>query len=581
MTLPGEVAATFSATLVDEWARCGLRRAVVSPGSRSTPLAVALAADPRMQVDVRLDERSAGFYALGLALGSGLPAIVLTTSGTAAAELHASVVEAHHARVPLVVCTADRPPELRDVGAGQTIDQQHLYGSAVRLFVDPGPPDEAMRHSWRSLGSRLVAEATSGPFGPGPVHLNVPFREPLLGEPGQIPPGRPGAEPWHRSERGSRPGEAQLDVVARLCGADLRGVIVAAGGPSAPRGDLVTRLSAHLGWPAFVSPRASAGLSEPAFLVGAADTILRDADYAGSALPDVVLQLGDPPASRVVNEWLAGAAAKGALHVLVDPYSAWRDPGRDAALVVSAAADAVVEGILGRTRPAGAGSAWAESWRVAEGTAQQAIEDVLASHLEATEPALARRLYALVEPESTIVVSSSMPVRDLEWFGRPREDPPRVLANRGANGIDGVVSTMLGVASATSGRTFGLVGDLALLHDATALVRGREEPTLPASCRSFVVDNEGGGIFSFLPQAARLDDASFEALFATPQRPRPADLLRGLGVPFVEIDSLQSLPSIVAAQAAGFVVVRTGRRANVAVHEEITRAVTQALRATL
>src|SRR4051812_36173814 len=196
MADPG-VAATFCATLVDEWVRAGITDAVVSPGSRSTPLALAVAGDRRLSVHVHHDERSAGFIALGLALASGRPTVVVTTSGTAAVELHPAVVEASQACVPLVIATADRPAELRQVGAPQTVDQTHLFGTAVRWFTDPGVADVEQSEWWRSLGARSVAEATTGPAGPGPVHLNLPFREPLVGEPGSLPEGRADGGPWH------------------------------------------------------------------------------------------------------------------------------------------------------------------------------------------------------------------------------------------------------------------------------------------------------------------------------------------------------------------------------------------------
>ena len=200
----GDRQAAFAATLVDEWVRAGVAHAVVCPGSRSTPLALAVADAPGLAVHVRLDERSAAFCALGIGMATGMPAVVVVTSGTAAAELHAAVVEADLAGVPLLLCTADRPPELRGVGAPQTIEQAHLYGSAVRWFADPGVPDEAARASWRSLGSRVVAESVAGPRGPGPVHLNLPFREPLLGDAatGGVPAGRPAGGPWHRTASG-------------------------------------------------------------------------------------------------------------------------------------------------------------------------------------------------------------------------------------------------------------------------------------------------------------------------------------------------------------------------------------------
>ena len=177
--MPETTAATFCATLVDEWVRAGLSDAVISPGSRSTPMALALEADGRLHLHVHHDERSASFVALGLGLASGRPALVLTTSGTAAVELHPAVVEAHEAKVPLLVCTADRPPELHGVGAPQTVDQQQLYGSSVRLFVDPGVPDASTSSSWRSIASEVYRRAVDRP--PGPVHLNLPFREPLVG----------------------------------------------------------------------------------------------------------------------------------------------------------------------------------------------------------------------------------------------------------------------------------------------------------------------------------------------------------------------------------------------------------------
>src|SRR3984957_11313672 len=182
------VQATFAATLVDEWARGGVTDAVICPGSRSTPMALALAA--RLRVHVRLDERSAGFFALGLSMANGGPTVICVTSGTAAAELHAAVVEAHQGRVPLIVCTADRPPELHHVGASQTIDQVGLFTTSTRWACDPGVPDASVARTWRPLAARAVAEALDGPFGPGPVHLNLAFRDPLVGEPGPLPPGR-------------------------------------------------------------------------------------------------------------------------------------------------------------------------------------------------------------------------------------------------------------------------------------------------------------------------------------------------------------------------------------------------------
>ena len=218
----------FARTLVDEWVRAGVRFAALAPGSRSSPLALALLGEPRLRTYVRLDERSAAFFALGSALASGRPAVLVTTSGTAATEVHAAVVEADLARVPLIVVTADRPPELHGVGAPQTIDQIGLYGRAVRYAADPGVPDENGRPYWRSLGARLVAEACSSPLGPGPVHANLAFREPLVEAPASSRPAA-GRRAVDRGGRGPRQRAGGARVVFSAIHGARRGVFVVGG----------------------------------------------------------------------------------------------------------------------------------------------------------------------------------------------------------------------------------------------------------------------------------------------------------------------------------------------------------------
>jgi len=569
-----DTAAAFCSTLVDEWRRGGVRDAVICPGSRSTPMALALVHHGGVRVSVRLDERGAGFFAVGLALASGRPTVVLTTSGTAAAELHAAVVEAHHAGVPLIVCTADRPPELHDVGAPQTIEQAQLFGRAVRWFADPGVPDEAARPAWRSFASRALAEAAGGPLGPGPVHLNLPFREPLLGQPGELPPGRSGGKPWHEVSAGATPDLGQLEEHLRP---GVRGLVVAGRRPGQSSAD-VAALAAALAWPVLADPPSGGRVASP-YVVAAADALLRDEGFAAEMTPEVVLRIGDPWASKVLAGWLSRTAAAGAVHVALDADWTWKDPGRDVSV---RARRAWVTRASSGPPPSGP---WLERWAKAEAAAQGAIDGVLAGHFEATEPGVARALFAHVPAEGCIVASSSMPVRELEWFARPRADPPRVLANRGANGIDGVVSTTLGVAaSGAAGAVFGLVGDLAVLHDASALVR--PVAVAPAMASVIVVlDNDGGGIFNFLPQATELPTAEFELLFGTPQLPAVADLARACGYCVREITEAGELePALAAARrdaSAGglpaFVVVDTDRTANVALHAEIEAAVRAAL----
>lgn len=523
--------------------------------------------------------------------------MLVTTSGTAAVEVHAAIVEAHLSRVPLIVCTADRPPELHHVGAAQTVEQVGLFAGALRWAVDPGVPDDAARPSWRSIASRLVAEATAGPMGPGPVHANLAFREPLSALPGEPQPGRSNGRPWHRVERVRRALEpGSLDALVGIAWPTAKGVIIAGAGAGRP--ETVRLLAAILGWPVLADPRSGARVpGEPgAPTVAAADALLRVESFAKEHLPEVVLRIGAPWASKVMANWLAASAAAGGVHVLVDPHWAWRDPGREADLVIPADPDLLMEAVILRVPDGGAPGrvvgaaraappAWSSEWAQAEAAAQRAIDGVLACRSDPTEPGVARSLFAWSPPGSTVVASSSMPVRDLEWFAAPRSDPPRVLANRGANGIDGVASTTLGVAAAaagTGGPVVGLLGDLAFLHDMTALVRGRREPVVPAVL--VVLDNGGGGIFSFLPQVAELDEATFERLFGTPQRIDVADLARVAGCNTIQVGSSFEVPaqldlalSHAVRRGTAVVVVRTDRKANVALHTELEAEVALAL----
>jgi 2-succinyl-5-enolpyruvyl-6-hydroxy-3-cyclohexene-1-carboxylate synthase len=595
---PGDadLQAVFAATLVDEWVRCGVDRAVVCPGSRSTPLVVELAAHPGMTVHVRLDERAAGFTALGMGLATGRPALVVTTSGTAAAELHASVVEADLSGVPLIACTADRPPELQDVGAPQTIDQARLFGTSPRWFADPGVPDVRARSSWRSLAARAVGEATAGARGPGPVHLNLPFREPLLGDRSAAPtlsPGRSDGEPWHRVVPGaSGPSE---EAVAGLASAGAlvpgsRGLIVAGAGCGEPVE--VLALGAALGWPILADPRSGLRGLGPA-VVAAADGILRSERFAADHRPECVLRLGGQWVSKVVNGFLATSVAGGARSISVDPWGRWVDPDRECGIFVRSDPSEFCRRV-GRSLATGALPAptqnrmadWTERWRRAEAAAQDALDRVLGAATatmdgadDLSEPALARRLVAHLPADATLVVSSSMPVRDVEAFAAPPATGPRIVANRGANGIDGVVSTALGVALASGGPTVVLVGDLAFLHDVSALVTATGFST---ALTVVVADNAGGGIFNFLPPATVLDPGTFETLFATPQATGVESVASGFGWPVEvtgpELPLESALDRALARRGLGVIRVPLPARAeNVAVHARVNAEVVGAV----
>ncbi len=563
--------ATFAATLVDEWVRRGVTQGVLCPGSRSTPLALALAEREDFELHVRLDERGACFFALGLALASGRPSVVCTTSGTAAAELHPGVVEASHAGVPLIVCTADRPARLHHVGAPQTIEQRGLFGRATAWEADPGPIRDADRGWWRSLAARALDEALRAR---GPVHLNLAFEEPLVGTPGPLPP--PGRAP--RSGPPLEPAARPVDP-APWAG---RGCIVAGGG--APDPALVLELADHLGWPVLADPRSGARIAHPG-VVAAPDAILRDPAARRALLPATVVLFGQPWASRVLAEFIEEAGRSGA-HV-VGAGEGVADPARVLA-ERHASAPALARSVLaldGLRRD----EAWRARWERAESAAQGAIDaaiehDPLTRGGALSEPSVARHLFASIDTETTLFASSSMPVRDLEWFAAARPAPPRVLANRGANGIDGVTSSALGVAAGAPRPVVALVGDLAFLHDASALATLRGEGR--GSCTLVVLDNGGGGIFDFLPQADLVDPARFERVFATAPAVEVARVAAGFGLRVLEVRTLTELDvalgELVGRPGAALVRVAVpGREDNRRLHERIHRAVAAAVADTL
>jgi 2-succinyl-5-enolpyruvyl-6-hydroxy-3-cyclohexene-1-carboxylate synthase len=537
---------------------------------------LALADRDEIVLHVRLDERGACFFAIGLGLATGKPTIVVTTSGTAAAELHAGVVEASHAGVPLIICTADRPPRLHQVGAPQTIEQANLFAGAVRWFFEPGPADGSGGDWWRSVGARAVVEAVTGS---GPVHLNLAFDEPLLGSAGPLPPGRADGTPWHLVNPGVAPGIDASHLVDRW---GRPGLIVAGGGAGSP--SALIALADRLGWPLLADPRSGVRLDHPA-VVAAADAILRDPKAADALRPETVLMFGEPWASRVLAEFVAVAGQSGAEIVAVDPRS-WIDPARVVHHVLKGDGAAVLAS-LGAHKVA-PWPGWRHRWERVEGAAQGAIRDALeqdplTADARTTEPGTLRHLSATLDATTTLFVSSSMPVRDLEWYGVRRGEPLRVFSNRGANGIDGVNSTALGVAAGQDRPVVAVLGDLAFLHDASALVSLGDGP---GSCTLVVLDNGGGGIFSFLPQAGALAHDRFERLFGTPAQVSISQVARGFGWPVADVSTLgaldDALKRFVGQEPHSVIRVEVPSRAqNVALHDRIHAAVAVAVRAAL
>jgi 2-succinyl-5-enolpyruvyl-6-hydroxy-3-cyclohexene-1-carboxylate synthase len=563
-------------TLVDELARAGVTDGCLAPGSRSAPLALALAEHPRIAVHVHVDERSAAFFALGAAKRSGRPVVVLCTSGTAAANFHPAVLEADHARTPLLVLTADRPPELRGTGANQAADQLKLYGPAVRWFCEVGvPADEpAAGRYWRSLASRAWAEAAGPPA--GPVHLNLAFAEPL------VPPdpaaaaadrpaeGRPGGAPWTAAPPGVR--TAAPEDVAALVEAvrnHPRGLLVAGWGvdldPLA-----VDAFAAASGWPVLADPLSGARRGPAA--ISAYDGLLRAPGFAGGHRPELVARVGGAPTSKALTAWLDPSVPQ----ILVDPDAGWRDPGRSASLRLAADPSALLAAVAERLRDPAPSRAWLERWLAADRVAREAIDGLLDDWAEPFEGRVARDLVAWVPDGGTLVVGSSMPVRDVDAFAAPR-DGLRFVANRGLSGIDGFVATALGVAAAADEPVAALCGDLTLLHDASSLLGAAGRPR---GAVLVVCDNDGGGIFSFLPQA-RLPRERFEPLFGTPHGLDLAALAAAARVPATVVEKAADLlPALHAALAGGgtrLVVVRGERAANLARHRAVTEAVAAAV----
>ena len=594
-----DVQAAFARVLVDEWVRAGVTDAVACPGSRSTPVLVALAEAAErgaLRLHVLLDERSAGFFALGLGLASpaGLPAVVVTTSGTAAAELHPAVLEAHHSGVPMLAVTADRPQELQDSGAPQTVHQVGLYGDAVRWEASPGVPELAAAQSWRSLASRSVLEARGGARRAGPVHLNLAFREPLLGSADRVlgpGPEAEGATPSCHVER-ARQATGQLMGKPSPSSATA-GPAVLPGTVCGPGRRRSRRPTSSGCWPG----QGSAAWSSPA------EATARDRERSAprrycscrrrpggrssplrSAVAACRVRSGPPTLCCGRRSSKGGSPMSSCASALPGPLawsmSGWQGfparrssstPGASGPLPTTSRAKSLLRAPWPCARQSprrsrrpggpqqpfvaaggeeGSSGAWARRWSLAESAAQDAIDATLAREVDLTEPGIARTLLEAVPAGGTVVVSSSMPIRDVEWWGRPRGGLA-VVANRGVNGIDGVLSTALGFAtSGNAGPVTALLGDLAFLYDAGALLGAA---SAGVDLDVVVVDNDGGGIFNFLPQAGAQPPRRFERLWGTPHGADLVAVARGYGVAVEEVPDLARLaaplPRVVRAKA--------------------------------
>lgn len=580
MTAPTERAPSATDTYLllrafcQELVRCGMTDACTSPGSRSTPIVLSLAREPGLRAWSHLDERVAGFFALGLAKQSGRPVAVACTSGTAAAELAPAVIEAAQARVPLIVLTADRPPELRDVGAGQTIDQLKLYGDAVKQFVELGTHyATAARLRWmRTLACRLCWTALGDR--PGPVHVNVPLREPLvLTEP--LPPAGEDAVP---ARAGGRPWVARpvVPVAAQVAPVPIaparRTVVVAGRDERDPAiGEAVAAFATAAGYPLLADPLSGARRGPAA--VDHYDALLRDERLAAELRPELVLRIGDLPTSKPLRAWLARLGD--VEQIALDAEGIWHDPDGVVTERIDASPRAALTALTPDHRDAGDRD-WLDRWRAADRAAAGAIAATLGDEL--SEPRVAAELVAALPPEATLFVAASMPIRDVETFAAAREAPPRLLANRGANGIDGTVAAAFGAAAVADGPVVLHIGDVALAYDLTALLSARR---LGLELTIVLVNNDGGGIFHFLPVAEERD--AFEEHVATPHGldfAQAAALFGARHVPVATPAELRAaLGEALGAGGVTIVEARTDRDANVALHRRTWDAVGAALAA--
>ena len=543
----------------DELARCGLEHACTSPGSRNTPILLSLAREPGIRTWSHIDERCSAFFALGAAKSGGRPVAVTCTSGTATANYLPAVVEASHARVPLIVLTADRPPELRDVGAGQAIDQLKLYGDAVKWFVEVGV-DTASADSlrWiRQLACRAYWTAASGR--PGPVHLNFPLREPLVLDaplPEDPVPGRAGGRPWVQLA----PGPAVPGATRKL---PARGVVIAGREERDPRiGAAAARCAERLGYALLADPLSGARHGGAA--VATYDVLLREPGFAARVAPEAVIRVGDLPTSKPLRAWLAGL--DDVPQLALDPEGAWQDP---AAVVSQIVAGDPVASLEALTTPA-PDPTWLAAWTAADEAAQSAMTREIGAAL--SEPAVARQLGEHLPAHATLVVASSMPIRDAELYFPAGRTLARVLSNRGANGIDGTVSTAFGVAAASNGPVVLLIGDVALAHDVGGLIAARQ---LGLDLTIVVVNNDGGGIFHFLPVSGESD--AFEEHVATPHGLDFAKAAALYGLDHSRVNTAGELAD--ALDRPGIVEVRTDRAENLALHRRLADAGLAAVRA--
>lgn len=568
-----EALTAYTAAFVAELVQTGITDVVVSPGSRSTPMAMVMAEHPDLQLHILVDERSAAFFALGLAKASERPVAMLCTSGTAAANYYPAIVEAFYSRVPLLVLTADRPHELRDVGAPQAIDQIQLYGQHVKWFVEMALPESSndMLRYVRTVGARASAVARQAPA--GPVHLNFPFREPLvpkLDENLFALTERPDHYvKIHNSELSIA--QDELNSIAQTVNRIEKGIIVCGQLSDESFADAVTALAAKLNFPIIADPLSQlrSGMHPQDRIIDAYDSFLRDDDAKGFLKPDVVIRFGAMPVSKALTIFLKENHQ--AVQYVVDGGGGWRDPAVLSTDMIYCNETQFCQQIAEYIEPR-TSNRFFKSWKEANRLTKESLK-MVNDFSTFNESRMFYELTDLLPEHATLFVGNSMPIRDVDSFFLNNNKKIKILANRGVNGIDGTISTALG-ASVHSKPLYLLIGDLTFYHDLNGL--------LPAKLYNMdvtviLINNNGGGIFSFLPQAEH--PKNFELLFGTPLNLEFEHVVRMYGGKFISISDLGSFQAAMEASqntpGLNVIEVVTDREMNTAEHREIWSAVSR------
>ncbi|CAH0227269.1 2-succinyl-5-enolpyruvyl-6-hydroxy-3-cyclohexene-1-carboxylate synthase [Peribacillus sp. Bi96] len=569
----------YAASFVDELAQNEMKHVVVSPGSRSTPLALLLVEHPDIKIHINVDERSAAFFALGLAKALKEPVGLLCTSGTAAANFYPAVIEAFYSRVPLIVLTADRPHELRDVGAPQAIDQIHLYGRQVKWFVEmalPESTDEMMRYA-RTIGARAVATAATEPA--GPVHLNFPLREPLI-------PNLEEAKAYRQNklapavliDSGERSLSAsQIEAVTATLSQAKQGIIVCGELPQPEMKEAIVALAAKLGFPLLADPLSQlrSGSHDKAIIIDTYDTFLRDEAAKAAFKPDVILRFGAMPVSKPLLLFMK--KQKQAITLVVDGGAGWREPAGLATNMIYCDEKDFCKRVGEKITDA-ADDEWLGLWQTVNGATKNALASIRDEE-ELSEGKLFSLLQDMMPMESTLFVGNSMPIRDLDTFFLNNGKGIKTFGNRGANGIDGVVSTALGV-STVSKNTVLAIGDLSFFHDMNGLLAAKLQKQ---NITILLINNDGGGIFSFLPQSN--DREHFETLFGTPHGLDFSHTAQLYGGKYNKVQNWDELKKVFIEsfeiQGLKIIEVPTERESNVQMHRNLWSFVSQEIKMVL